>query len=657
MHLFTDYLEPLIKWISIHPNWALLITFIVSFSESVAVLGSLIPGSVTMTAIGILAGSGVMRVDLTIVAAIIGAIAGDNVSYALGYTFRNELSSMWPFNRRPHWLDYGKNYFSKHGGKSVLLGRFIGPLRSITPLIAGMMHMNRWHFLMANIISAIGWSLLYVLPGILIGLASHELSTENASQLFIIILLVLIVCWCAYIFIKWIIEKTNKLLLLASKKLWLHSNKTSLFSSWLQKITPPEEQDHLATLVLLILFILNLIIISTMTLNTTHGNCLSTTNKLIGLTINYMHTEYFDIFFIAINLFIKPLTLTTISCITILVTLYYKDWRTLSYCISLGTLTLITSFVITTYLEPTSFTGELNDHYTIIGLCYASCWLSFMIFFINNCYRTFLSICIKFIFVSILVLGGLSIIYFGKGTISNILTAYSLGITVGLGHIIMYRRKPITQIPTQPIIFQLSLLFLTIAVITWPILLQNDIKQLHRKQQPIIIEEQRWWHQNYPLLPSLSSIDPNESTGIVNLEYIGSIDQLKRILTDSGWKQQSSSFFYTLLMKASGKRSGAILPLIGPLYQNQKPQLIMTYNKRNTIFPLILRLWRSNYFLQDSQQAIWLGSLSLQQPNQKETPKLEPFYQAFNHYKLHQITIVKQATKDSSLTLVKLKEQ
>src|SRR5476651_1969907 len=131
MHLFTDYIEPVVHWLQVHPHSALFFAFLVSFAESLVIVGSLVPGSVTMTAIGILAGSGVMRIDLTFCAAILGAIAGDSASYALGHTFSDRLTHIWPFNRYPKLLNYGKEFFARHGGKSVLIGRFFGPLRSI----------------------------------------------------------------------------------------------------------------------------------------------------------------------------------------------------------------------------------------------------------------------------------------------------------------------------------------------------------------------------------------------------------------------------------------------------------------------------------------------------------------------------------------------
>lgn len=213
MHLFTDYIEPLTAWLNTNPNWAFLITFLVSCSESLAIIGSLIPGSVTMTAIGILAGSGVLNIGWTFFAAVAGAIAGDTISYALGFKFSDQLVNMWPFRRYPHWLSYGKDYFTRHGGKSVLIGRFFGPLRSVIPVIAGMMRMNQWHFLLVNVLSAIGWSILYVVPGIFIGAASYELSAEHARYLFITVLIILALIWIITQTIKSACSKRNRIML------------------------------------------------------------------------------------------------------------------------------------------------------------------------------------------------------------------------------------------------------------------------------------------------------------------------------------------------------------------------------------------------------------------------------------------------------------
>ena len=101
MQVFAEYVQPVTVWLTNNPHWALFITFLISFSESLAIIGSIVPGTVTMTAVGILAGSGVMRIDLTLLAAILGAIAGDSASYFLGFYYSDSLSKIWPFSKHP----------------------------------------------------------------------------------------------------------------------------------------------------------------------------------------------------------------------------------------------------------------------------------------------------------------------------------------------------------------------------------------------------------------------------------------------------------------------------------------------------------------------------------------------------------------------------
>ena len=208
--LFAHYVQPLTAWITDHPNYALVITFAVAFAESLVIIGTLIPGSVTMTALGILVGSGVMRIDLTCLAAALGAVSGDAASYAIGYAYSDRLTQLWPFSRYPKWLNSGKDYFHRHGGKSVLIGRFVGPLRSIIPVIAGMMRMNRWHFFMANVVSGIGWAILYLLPGVLIGEASIQMSPENASKLFLGLLIGVVGLWAASVGVRWVLQRIKR---------------------------------------------------------------------------------------------------------------------------------------------------------------------------------------------------------------------------------------------------------------------------------------------------------------------------------------------------------------------------------------------------------------------------------------------------------------
>ena len=77
------------------------------------------------------------------------------------------------FARHPHWLTRGESFFREYGTYSIVLGRFIGPIRPIIPMIAGMFDMPFWRFLLVNILSAAAWAPVYVLPGYVAGNATR----------------------------------------------------------------------------------------------------------------------------------------------------------------------------------------------------------------------------------------------------------------------------------------------------------------------------------------------------------------------------------------------------------------------------------------------------------------------------------------------------
>lgn len=176
--------DQLIQWVELHPDYGLFLTFIMAFSESLIVVGGLIPGSIAITGIGILAGSGILSIHTTFLFAIIGAIMGDTISFFIGRHFKDNLKDIFIFRHYPKTLNLGKHYFKLHGGKSVFLGRFIGPIRAIVPAIAGMMNMPIHYFILANVTSAIGWSALFYFPGVLIG-RGHEQIQTHFQQIFV----------------------------------------------------------------------------------------------------------------------------------------------------------------------------------------------------------------------------------------------------------------------------------------------------------------------------------------------------------------------------------------------------------------------------------------------------------------------------------------
>ena len=184
--------------VSHHPSWGYFAAFFLSFLESLAVVGSIIPGAITMTAVGVMIGSGILGPWLAFFLAIIGALTGDTLSFYLGITYQDKLLRIWPLSRHPEWFEKGQRFFTKYGIAALIIGRFFGPMRSMVPLIAGVLQMQSRNFAMGIIPSAIIWAIVYLMPGILLGALSTSFPSEIAIEILVDGTLMIIAFWALW---------------------------------------------------------------------------------------------------------------------------------------------------------------------------------------------------------------------------------------------------------------------------------------------------------------------------------------------------------------------------------------------------------------------------------------------------------------------------
>ena len=121
---------------------------------------------------------------------------GDGVSYYLGRRFRSHLLDIWPFSRYPGLMERGTRFFHRHGAKSVVAGRFIGPLRPIIPAVGGMMGMGPSRFVAVDVPACVLWAPSFLLPGMLFG-ASLEVASQYTGRL--TVMLVILSNWLPFI--------------------------------------------------------------------------------------------------------------------------------------------------------------------------------------------------------------------------------------------------------------------------------------------------------------------------------------------------------------------------------------------------------------------------------------------------------------------------
>ena len=187
-----DQIQPYLDYFAQHPDWALIIIFLIAFGEALLVIGLFVPSTAVLIGAGTLVGAGKLHFWPVIIAAILGCVLGYQVSYWAGRIYGDKLKTFWPLSNYPHLMAKGEKFFKANGGKSIALGRFVPGVKAVVPGIAGMFGMNQWYFLAVNISSGIVWGFAHVLPGVLLGQAL-SLAGELSGRLLFVLLVLLII--------------------------------------------------------------------------------------------------------------------------------------------------------------------------------------------------------------------------------------------------------------------------------------------------------------------------------------------------------------------------------------------------------------------------------------------------------------------------------
>jgi membrane protein DedA with SNARE-associated domain len=170
----ASYLDQLIAFVSAHAWVAYLTLFLAALLEAVPVIGSVIPGSTIIVALGALVPGGELRLEWVMAAAIAGALLGDGSAYWLGHRAKREILSTWPLSNYPHLIAKTEAFFRRWGAPAVFFARFVPPIRALVPVTAGALGMPPLRFFAVNIPAVFLWAVVHVMPGVLAISALHQ---------------------------------------------------------------------------------------------------------------------------------------------------------------------------------------------------------------------------------------------------------------------------------------------------------------------------------------------------------------------------------------------------------------------------------------------------------------------------------------------------
>lgn len=610
----SAYAQPLINFLHLHPHSAGIITFFIVFCEAMAVIGVIIPGSITMTAIGVLVGSNVIPAGSTFAWAIAGAILGDEISYLLGVYYQDRLHRIWPFKKHPQLLEKSEVFFKKHGGKSVFLGRFIGPMRAMMPMVAGMFKMPQGRFLVAAVPSAAMWAVGYIIPGVLLGALSLELPPKVATQFLLAILAIIIalwiVTWLAHHFAKRIYRWYDKYVMNS----WLFMQQHRSLCWFTNLLNDPREPENHTQLSLFLLAIVSVLIFTMVFASVAmHGVLTKLDSPLYNLLLS-LRIPFFDHIMVAFTLIGEEVTLIGASVLLLLWLLYKRYWYIAGHWFAALLLSVTAIFAVKGILfsprpggmENFQHTSSFPSGHVMLSLAIAGFWSVIVARELPRERRW-----IPYAGAGVIVaLVALSRLYLGAHWLTDVVGSLLLGTVVVLVLTISYRRRHTLYFFLPRFVLTSVIMLLVVAVCYGSYSYSKKIYSYSLKcpQQTIALAD--WSKEVGTTIPLYRLNRLGKPIQAFNVEWAGSLDKIEEVLLKRGWvKQPISQDLHDVILNLAGDSMASHFPLFPQLYHNRHMALLMMKETEQNHVAVVLRLWQSDIMLQSQNSILplWLG--------------------------------------------------
>jgi membrane-associated protein len=165
--LFLHLDEYMNQVITQYGVWTYGLLFFVIFMETGFVVTPFLPGDSLLFAAGTFAALGSLNIWLLLGLLIVAAVGGDTVNYWIGHKLGDRAyNTKWI---KKEYFDRTHAFFEKHGGKTIVLARFVPIVRTFAPFVAGMGRMSYGYFFSYNVVGGIVWVLLFTLAGFFFG--------------------------------------------------------------------------------------------------------------------------------------------------------------------------------------------------------------------------------------------------------------------------------------------------------------------------------------------------------------------------------------------------------------------------------------------------------------------------------------------------------
>ncbi len=603
----TGLVTHLLAWVGQHAHWAYLVVLLTALVEALLLIGLFVPAMPIMFGVGALVSAGSLGLWPALAAAAAGSALGDTFSFWLGRRYQAHLREVWPMSRYPRLFDQAEAFFRRHGSKSVLMGRFIGPMRPILPAVAGMASMSPLRFVVAAVVAGALWSPAYILPGVVFA-SSLGLAAEVGGRVVALILMVAAIV----VAILWLIRRLiafvephadswiSALLHWSSRHRRLGVIGTSLADP---------AQPELRGLALLTLILVGLAVLAMALIWSVSGAGPHAVDQGVLRLFEGLHSPWATGLFLHLSLAADwqvyvPVLAVGMACLLL------SGHRAAAWH-WLAALAPTLAFSLGTALWLHGAPGQGGSTRALQAIANSGAvWAFFAVILAHRGQRWWRRVSYTFV-ASAVALMAVGRLYLGSQWPTQVLIGLSLALVWTGLLAVAYRRHAPAPVP-RALLLAVVAGTLALALAThWHQVYPARLAALRSAPPRQAMALRSWWRTDWAQLPAFRSDLKNLPAQPLDIQWAGRLPAIRSSLLRHGWQQPTPLAPRSVLRALSSNPPVGQLPVLPRLHDGRPPALMLT-RPIDRAHQAVLYLWDSGVRLQPGGTPVWVGALAWQ---------------------------------------------
>lgn len=605
-------LEALVTWIGQNPVAAGLVIFLIAFGDALVILGVAIPAVPLLFAVGTLVGLGHVDGTYALVCASLGAFVGDGVSFWIGHRYGPQLRQRWPFNKHPQWLERGELTFRRHGMKSIVMARYVGPIRPFVPAIAGMLKMPVRQYGPASFFAALVWSATFLLPGWVFG-TTLDLVAAVAGRLAVVLAVVLVLVamiWAAVFYLwRWLGAHTTGMIERALA--WSHRH--PVLGKYSEALIDPNRPESASLLLLAVVLGAAGWGFFSILISVGAGSAPSQLDLIVHQAMFGLRNPLADI----PMAFLATLGDAVVLAPAVLAVFGWLWWRRRRvaawHWLAAPAFALLLTWMLGYLLDmpkPPAATAVAGFSFPSATVTLATVVYGFFAVLVARELPGRGRVWPYVVAALAVGLLGFARLYLGAHWLSDVLAGTLLGLLwiAALG--IAYRRRVVRSFWVRPI--TLVFFIAIVAMAGWHGSRKADdlLAQFQPPLMTLPVDQTVWWQQDWQQgMPSRRNEMHSRDAWALNVQVAGPLDDFRAALLLAGWRDYDTGGWSGLLQTLDKSIQPDELPVLAATHLGRAEALVMVRDGSEPGEMQVLRLWATPVLLQPGDQPLWIGAL------------------------------------------------